>query len=331
MISRRQLLIAVWASPLAAPFASLAQQPGKIWRIGWLSSRKRPASLDSYVNANAFFQGMRDLGYVEGKDFVFEMRFADGNYERLPVLAAELVHLKVDVFVTGGIQATSAAKKITTAIPIVTSNLADPVGSGLIQSLARPGGNITGLTNISRELAPKQLEMLVSIVPKLSAVAILVNPTNSYYAAVLNNVRVAALRLGVKILPVEARTTEDIDHAFAIMRRQGAGAAIVQTDPFLIQQYSQIARLAMENRLPSIAGFSEYAEVGGLIIYGQNETDQIRRMATFVDKIFKGAKPADLPVEQPTKFDLVVNVITAKALGITIPNSVLVQATKVIE
>jgi putative ABC transport system substrate-binding protein len=249
----------------------------------------------------------------------------------IPDLAAELVQLKVDVFVTPGIQASSAAQKATTTTPIVMFAVADPVGSGLIHSLARPGGNITGLTNISRELAPKQLEMLLSLAPKLSNVAFLVNPTNSYYATVLDHVRTAAGRLGVKVLPVEARTPQEIETAFSMMRRQNAGAALVQSDPFLNQQFSQIAELAVKNRLPSIAVFSEYAEAGGLMSYGQNLAGEIRRAATYVEKILKGAKPGDLPVEQPTKFELIINGKTAKALGLKIPQSLLIMADKVIE
>jgi putative ABC transport system substrate-binding protein len=329
--NRRKLVIALGTSTLVAPFASFAQSQGKVWRIGWLASRTRPTPLDSYGPGRAFLQGIRDLGYVEGKNLEIEWRFAESNYERLPDLAAELVQLKVDVFVTGGIQASSAAKKATTTTPIVMVNVADPVGSGLVHSLARPAGNITGLTNISRELAPKHLEMLLSVAPKLSNVAFLVNPTNSFYATVLEHVRTAGRHLGVNVLPVEARTLQEIENAFSMMRRQNAGAVMVQSDPFLIQQYGQIAGLAVKNRLPSISGFGEYAEAGGLISYGQNNADIFRSAATYVDKIFKGAKPGDLPVEQPTKFELLINGKTAKALGLKIPKSLLVMADKVIE
>ena len=331
MNKRRKLIVALGAGVLTAPISCFAQKQDKIWRIGWLSPRRQPESLDAYAVRAAFLQGMRQIGYVEGKDFVVEGRFANGNYERLPGLAAELVQLKVDVFVTGGIQASNAAKQSTTTIPIVVANVADPVGSGLVKSLAHPGGNITGLTNISRELAPKHLEMLRSLLPKVSNVAFLVNPANSFHLTVLDHIRTAAQPLGVKILGVEARSTQEIELAFSMMLRQNAQAALVQTDPFLIQQYGQIAGLAMKSRLPSIAGFGEYAEAGGLMSYGQNQADQMRRAAIFVDKIFKGAKPEDLPVEQSTKFELIINGKTAKALGVKIPQSLLISADKVIE
>ena len=331
MTTRRTLLQALLARIALAPVASFAQQQGRVWRIGWLSSSKQPASVDFGATGAAFSQGMRELGYVEGENLVIERRYAAGNYERLPGLAAELLQLKVDVIVTGGIQASSAAQKATATTPIVMANVADPVGSGLVHSLARPGGNITGLTNISRELAPKQLQMLLSLAPKLSNVAILVNPANSFHAAVLDHIRTAARPLGVKVLPVEARTPQEIENAFSMMRQQNAGAAIVQADPFFIVQYRQIAGLAVKNRLPSIAGFGEFPEAGGLMSYGASLTDQVRRAAIYVDKIFKGAKPGDLPVEQPTTFELIINGKTAKALGLTIPQSLLISADKVIE
>ncbi len=274
---------------------------------------------------------MRELGYVEGKNLVIEWRSADGKYERFPLLAAELVQLKVDVIVTVTPPATSAAQKATTTIPIVMGTTGDPVGNGFIKSLARPGGNITGLTSIVSDLGPKHMEMLLSMVPRLSRVAVLLNPDNLAHIGVLKNVQAAAQRTSLKILPVKARTPQEIENAFSLMTREHAGAVIVAGDGFLTQQRRQIAELAVKNRLPSITGIKEYPETGGLMSYGQNLADQYRRAAVYVDKILKGAKPGDLPVEQPTRLALVINRKTAKALGLTIPQSLLIMADKVIE
>ena len=330
MNKRRELVIALGAGALSAPFGSHAQQQGKVWRVGYLNQRRRPDSLDS-ENPGAFRGGMQELGYVEGKNLAIEWRFADGHYERVPVLAAELVQLKVDVIVAGGTPETSAAQKATTNIPIVMGNVGDPVGSGLIKSLARPGGNITGSTNMTGDIAPKQLEMLLGMVPTLSRVAVLVNPANPAHITILKNVEAAARRVGVTILPVEARTAREIEDGFSTMSRKNAGAVIVQSAGLFNVQRRQISNLAIKNRLPSIHLNREYAEAGGLMSYGPNVADQYRRAASYVDKIFKGAKPGDLPVEQPTKFEMIINGKTAKALGLTIPQSLLISADKVIE
>ncbi len=274
---------------------------------------------------------MRELGYVEGKNLVIEWRFAEGKAERLPGLAADLLRLKVDVFVTQGSPAASAAQKATATIPIVMGSAGDPVGGGLVKSLARPGGNITEFSNLNVDIGPKRLEMLLSMVPKLSRVAILLSPTNPGHATNLKTVQAAAQTSGVKILPVEARTPQEIENAFSTMTREHAGAVIVAADALFTQQVRQIAELAAKHRLPSISTFREYAEAGGLMTYGSNLTDQYRRAATYVDKIFKGAKPGDLPVEQPTKFELIINGKTAKALGLKIPQSLLISADRVIE
>lgn len=305
-----------------------AQQQGKVWRIGFLAPT--PASLSSQ-NTDAFLQGMRELGYVEGKNLAIDWRFADGKYERSPGLAAELVQLKVDAIVVAGTPAASAAQEATATIPIVMANAGDPVGTGLIKSLARPGGNTTGLTNITDELGPKQLEMLQGMVPKLSRVAVLFNPGNSSNIAILKSIEAAAQRAGVKILPVEAQTQQQIENAFSMAVRSNAGAIIVAADLFFIQQQRQIAELTATNRLPSIAWFREFVEAGVLMTYGPSYADMYRRAAVFVDKILKGAKPGDLPVEQPTKFELFINRKTAKALGLTIPQSLMISADRVIE
>jgi len=329
MNTRRKLLVALGAGALAMPLASLAQQQGKVWRIGFLSSRSRPASVDSDFYGG-FPRGLRELGYVEGKNLTIEWRFADGNSENLAGLAAELVRLKVDLILTAGNAATSAAQKATATIPIVIGAAADPVGNGLVASLARPGGNTTGLSNLSGDLGPKYLEMLLSVMPKPAPVAVLINPIAGQ-VTILESVRTAAQKTKVKILPVEVRTAAELDTAFAAMSREKAGALIVTLNPLFVQQGRRIAELAAKYRLPSIAPNREYAELGGLMSYGQNQAESYRRAATYVDKIFKGAKPGELPVEQPTRLDLLINGKTAKVLRITIPQSLLISAEKVIE
>lgn len=329
MNNRRKLIVALGASALAAPFSSFAQQPGKVWRIGFLYLLSRQSAVD-FNRYSTFLEGMRELGYVEGKNLVVEWRFADGKAERLPGLAAELIKLKLDVIVTGGTAATSAAQKATTTVPIVMANASDPVRSGFVISLAHPGGNITGLSSISDELGPKHLEILLNMVPKLSRVAVMVNPVNSSHTVTLKSVQTAALPLGIKIVPVEAQTPQEIENAFAGIVRQKVGAIIVASDSFFIQHVSQIAKLAAKNKLPSISGRREYAEAGYLMSYGYS-SDNYRSAAIYVDKILKGAKPGDLPVQQPTRFELIINGKVAKALGLKIPQSILIRVDKVIE
>ena len=328
--NRRRLIVALGAGVLAAPFGSFAQQQRKVWRVGYMSQRSRPVPLDS-GNSGAFLRGMRELGYVEDKNLVVEWRFTEGRADLLPVFAAELVRLKVDVIVTTSTPTTQAAQKATTTIPIVMVGVADPVDSGLVKSLAHPGGNITGLSNIATDVIPKQLEMLLGMVPKLSRVAALLNPTNPTNVSGLKIVRAAAQRVKVTVVPVEARSTTEIEQAFSAIAREKAEAVIVVTDPLFIQQERQIAELAAKNRLPSIATFRESVEAGVLMSYGTNNPELFRRVAAHVDKILKGAKPADLPVEQPTKFELFINGKTAKTLGLKIPQSLLITAEKVIE
>jgi len=328
-MNRRDTVLALLAL-IAAPLVSHAQQPGKVWRVGFLVPRRRPDSIDSDF-IGAFPRGMRELGYVEGKNLVIEWRFADGQFERLPDLAAELVRLKVDVIVSGSSQAISALQKATTTIPVVMATSGDPLGSGFVKSLARPGGNITGLSNLTSDIGTKQLELLLSMVPKLSRVAVLVNPVNPALATFLKNVQSAAQGLSVKVLPVEARSAREIENAFPTMTHGNASAVIVATDGLFVQQYRKIAELAAKSRLPSVSQLREYVEAGGLVSYGPNLAEQFRRAATYVDKIFKGAKPGDLPVEQSTKFELLINDKTAKALGLTISSELLLRADRVIE
>lgn len=329
-MNRRDTLALLVLGAVSRPLASFAQQQGKIWRVGFLTQRRRPDSIDADF-IGGLPRGMRELGYVEGKNLVFEWRFTDGGAERLPELAAELVRLKVDVIVSGSSQAISALQTATTTIPIVMATSGDPIGSGFVASLARPGGNITGLSNLFGDISPKQLELLLSMVPKLSRVAVLVNPVNPSNATILKNVQSAAQRVSVKVLPVEARTVQEIENAFAMMTQGKAEAVIVAVDAFFIQQQRPIADLAAIHRLPSVSGNREFTEAGGLMSYGSNLAEQFRRAATYVDKIFKGAKPSDLPVEQSATFEFLINNRTAKALGLIIPQSVLLRADRVIE
>jgi putative ABC transport system substrate-binding protein len=330
MNTRRKLVIALGAGALVAPFASFAQQQGKVWRVGFLAMSGRPASLESHF-LGAFPQGMRELGYIEGKNLAIEWRFAEDKLDRVQELAAELVQLKMDVIVTSGSPATSAARKATTTIPIVMGITNDPVGVGFVKSLARPGGNITGLSSLNADIAPKLLEMLLSIVPKLSRAGVLVNPANPSHAIYLKNVQAAGQKARVRILPVEARTLQEIEKAFSILAKENVEGVILASDLYFRDQRRRIAELSAKYRLPVAAGVDEYAEVGGLMSYAQNLPARFRRAAAFVDKIFKGANPGELPVEQPTTFELVINRKTAKALGITIPQSLLISADKVIE
>jgi putative ABC transport system substrate-binding protein len=327
-MKRREFLFALGAGALATPISSFAQQSSRVWRIGYLSPRVR---MDSLPYERAFLQGMSELGYVEGKNVAVEWRFADGAYERLPYLAAELVRLNVDVIVAPSSSAIRAAQQATKTTPIVFISTGDPVGSGFVASLAQPGGNITGLSNTNLDVSAKLLELLVTMVPKLSRVAVLGNPGSSTHSAILKNVQAAArTRVGVRVLSVEARTREEIERGFARMTQERADSVIVAADAFLNQQAQHIAPVALKRRLPSISQPRIYAEAGGLMSYGQNTAESYRHAATYVDKILKGAKPADLPVEQPTKFELVVNLKTAKALGLTIPESIRIRADEVI-
>ena len=329
MMRRRKLLTALGLFAFTAPRPSFAQQPAKVRRVGFLSLRSVGSLYSDFYGA--FPRGMRELGYVEGRSLVIEWRSADGKSERLPGLAAELVELKVNVIVVAGTPPTSAAQKATSTIPIVMGSTNDPVGGGFVTSLARPGGNITGLSDSTLDISPKHVEMLLSIVPQLARAAVLMNPYNSGHARILKSVQAAAQRSRLTILPVEARTPQEIEQAFSTMRRENARAVIVAADPLFTQQRRQIAELAVKHRLPSAFTLREFVEAGGLMNYGQNFADHYRRAATYVDKILKGAKPGDLPVEQPTKFEMVINRRTARALGLTIPQELLLRADEVIE
>jgi putative ABC transport system substrate-binding protein len=313
---------------LALCLTAEAQQPKKVPRIGYLATGS--ASAVSRLT-EAFREGLRELGYVEGKDIAIEYRYADGKAERLPDLAAELVRLKVDVLVAAGAPAAHAAKTATSTIPIVIGNAADPVGTGLVASLARPGGNITGLSDFNLGVITKRLELLKEVVPTASRIAVLLNPANPTNPLQLKETQAAAPGLGVTLLPLEVRGPDDFDRAFTAMRKERARALLVFGDPMFGTHRTRIVELAAKSRLPAIWSLSEYVEAGGLMSYGTHFNDLYRRATIYVDKILKGAKPAELPVEQPTKFELVINLKTAKQIGLTIPPNVLARADKVIK
>ncbi|MBX9844311.1 MAG: ABC transporter substrate-binding protein [Xanthobacteraceae bacterium] len=331
MISRRRALVAIGAGlPALLPSVSLAQQSG-VRRVGFLAIRSRSTATNPDAYYDAFLQGMREAGYVEGRNLAIEWRFAEGKYERLPGLAADLVRAKVEVIVTHGTVGTRAAQRTTNSIPIVAAAVGDPVAGGFAASLARPGGNVTGLSTIIAHLAEKQVELLKTMIPALSRVAILMNFDNASHSANLQNARAEAKKTGMTILPVDARTSEAIERGFATMTRDGAEAVIIASDPFYTGQRWQFAALAAKSRLPSMFPYREYVEAGGLMSYGPDAADSFRYAATFVDKILKGAKPADLPFEQPTRYYLAINLKTAKEIGVTVPISLLTRAEDVIE
>ena len=308
-----------------APLVAEAQPAEKLARIGYLS-------LGSAADTpKALLQGLRELGYVEGQNLVIEYRYTEGKAERLPDLAEELVSLKVDIIVAGGTPLPLAAKHATGTIPIVMSAAGDPVGTGLVPSLAKPGGNVTGLSTFTRDLAAKRLQLLKEVVPVISRVAVLWNAANPYAVLNMRETEAAARTLGLQVQSVEVRGPDDIETGFSTAIRWRAGAFIVVDDPVTYLHRTRIADLAARNQLPAMYGFRQYAEAGGLMAFGTSLADLSRRAATYVDKILKGAKPADLPVEQPTQFELVINAKTAKALKLTIPPSVLLRADQVIE
>ncbi len=320
-VTRRQFLLATGVL-LAAP---LAQPQPKITHIGFLASDS--SSTRVY---EGFRQGMRELGYVEGKNIIIHWRFADGKYERLSSQAAELVRLKVNLIVAGTTLSVQAARHATTTIPIVMVAVPDPVGEGFVARLARPGGGITGLSNIVTEVSAKHLELLRAMIPKISRVAVLINPINPSDSLILEQIAGAAYATGVKVFPIEASTASEIEAGFGAMIRARAEALIVAADSYFDVQRDQITLLAVKNRLPMISSNLEMTEAGGLMSYGQDLAAHYRRAASYVDKILKGARPGDIPVEQPTILELAINQRTAKALGLTISQELLFRADKVI-
>ncbi len=303
------------------------QQPKKVPRIVYLAAS--PASANA-GRLEAFRQGLRDIGYVEGENIVIETRYADGKFDRLPALAAELVRLKVDVIITAGPPVTRAVKEATATIPVVMAQDGDPVGNGFVASLARPGGNITGMSQLAAEISGKQLELLKETVPKLSRVAVLGTSTRPGNAQALKETELAAETFGVRLQYLDVRGPKDIETAFREARQGRAGAVLVLQSPVFTSQRTQVAEFAAKTRLPAIYPQTEYTEAGGFMCYGVNTPDLFRRAAYHVDKILKGAKPADLPIEQPTKFELVINLKAAKQIGLTIPPNVLARADRVI-
>ncbi len=314
---------------LIAPLDGVTQESGKVPRVGSLGPRNR---VDGAPFFDAFRQGLRDLGWVEGKNIVIEYRWAEGSSDRWADLAADLVRLKVDVILAGNTQAAVAAKNATRTIPIVMGTAGDPVAIGLVASLAQPGGNVTGLSfSAGVEMFTKELEILKETVPTIRRVAVLSNPANPAHAFWTKDTQPAARSLGVQLQILEARGPQEFDTAFAAMARERAGALLVLADSSFGLHRARLQGLAAKNRLPAMYGSREYAEAGGLMSYGVDVRDNFRRSATYVDKILKGAKPADLPVEQPTKFELVINMKTAKALGLAIPQAVLLRGDQVLE
>jgi len=312
---------------MAVTHITTAHAAKRVPRIGFLSSGNHLGT----PHYEAFSKGLRDLGYVEGKTIKIEHRWIDRDLERLPALATELVKLPVDVLVAWSSPAVAAAKQVTTTTPIVMIAVADPVGQGFVASLAKPGGNITGMSNLLRGTIAKNVEMLLQFVPGARRLAALRNPGNPSHALVLQEAQAAARDYGAQLQVVDVKTPAEVDGAFAAIRKERAAGVVIFGDPLFVQQRKHIAELAMKARLPSTTIFRQYPEDGGLMSYGLNNTDMFRHAASFVDKILKGAKPADLPVEQPTTFEMVINLKTAKAIGLQIPESVLLRTDKVIE
>jgi putative ABC transport system substrate-binding protein len=327
-MKRRAFITLLGGAAVAWPLAAGAQQARKVWRIGFLSAVSRESSFRSYA---ALQQGMRELGYVEGNDFVIEWRSVEGKYERFPEIVGELVRLKLDVIVTGVTAALPALQRGTSTIPIVMAYSTDPVGNGLVASLVRPGGNITGLAGSSDDSSPKQLELLTTVVPNVSRIGLLGNPDTETYSSVLKSAQDAAQKVGLLVVPIEARNPQEIEIAFAALAKERIPAVMVASDAIFFGQRQRIAELALNNHLPTMFSLREYAEAGGLMSYGENIADFFHHAAFYVDKIFKGAKAGDLPIEQPTRFNLVINRKTADALGLTIPPQLYIFADEVIE
>jgi putative ABC transport system substrate-binding protein len=327
MIGRRAFIAGVVSAFVSRPLFAQAQQAQRVYRIGFLWDG--PAMFADAMDA--FRQSLRDFGWIEGRNIVIEHRWTDGKFDRLDELAAELVRLKVDVIVTPSSIYTGAAKRATSTIPIVFMSHADPIGSGHVASLGRPGGNVTGLALMMTETNAKLLELFKEAFPGRSRIAVIWDPATPSHVPGLEAVKAAGPPLGLQLQLVGMRSTKEFDSAFATIVRQRAGGILVLSTPMFIAEANRFAELALKHKLPSMFGPRAHAEAGGLLSYGPDRADLWRRGAIFVDKILKGAKPSDLPVEQPVKFELVVNMKTAKALGITIPQSILVRANRVIE
>ena len=325
---RRRILALLGAAVILAPLAASAQSAGKLPRVGFLGNST--AALEANL-VGPFRDGLSELGYVDGRNISILYRWAEGDYARLPALIADLVASKVDVIVTAGTPAALAVRKVTTSIPLVMVAVGDPVGTGLVRSLARPGGNATGLTSITPELEGKRLELMREVLPKVSRVAVLWNPSNAYQIADKKAVRKAAGALRLPVVTLAVRVADDLEPAFATILRERADALLVLADRVFLHNRQHIIDFAMRNRLPTMSAYRELAEAGGLMSFGPNYAVMHRQAASYVDKILKGAKPGDLPIEQPAKFEFVVNLKAAKALDVAVPQSMLLLADDVIE
>ena len=328
MNRRRKLVIALAVGALTLPLRTYGQQQGKVWRIGFIWGQSRATA---QADIDSILRGMRELGYVEGRDFTTEYRWADGNTKLLPAMAAEMVRLKFDLIVTRGTPVALAVKSATREIPVVFSSVSDPVETGIVSTLARPGANLTGWSNMLPDTSGKLLELLKAMVPRMSRLAVVADPGNAGKALEVKLLQKAVERLGLPLRFIELRTASDIDSAFAQMSLERTNALIVLADGVTTTNQRRIVELAAKHRLPAIYQFREFVDAGGLISYGMNVSRQMERVAIYVDKIFKGAKPADLPVEQPTTFELVINSKAAKALSLVIPESLRISADKVID
>jgi len=329
-LRRREFITLLGGAAMAWPLAARAQQSGKVYRLGDLVPGTADAPGVPELRAG-FRDALRELGWIEGRNIVFEERYAENHPERLPELAAELVRLKVDLILAVGTLAPLAAKQATTTIPIVMSAAGDPLGSGLVASLAHPGGNVTGMSSMVPDIGGKRLELIKEVLPRISRVAVLWNAANPYAARVFRETEGAARRLRIEVHSLEVRAPDDFGSAFETARRQRPDALITVEDPFMVEFRKQVADLATSYRLPAIHGIKEFARVGGLMSYVPSVSDMFRRAAGYVDKILRGAKPGDLPVQQPTKFELVINLKAASAIGLEIPPILLNRADEVIE
>jgi putative ABC transport system substrate-binding protein len=325
-MKRREFITLLGGAAVAWPLAARAQP--KIPRVGFMGNST--AALEANL-VGSFRDGLRELGYEEGRNIIIEYRWADGKYERFPALVAELIAAKVDVIVTAGTPAALAVKKATTTIPLVMVAVGDPVGTDLVPSLARPGGNLTGLSSIAPDLEGKRLDLLREVVPTLSHVAMFINSINPFHVASMRQALAAAQAMGIRLQQHDIRKSEDLDDAFAAIRKDRPDALLILADRVFLHNRERLMDFTKEQRLPNINAYTELVEVGGLMSYGPSYEDMHKRAAIYVDKIIKGAKPADLPIEQPSKFTFVINLKTAKALGVTVPPSLLTLADKVIE
>ena len=328
-MKRREFIVLIGGVAAAPwPLAAHAQEPARIRRIGFLGNST--AALEANL-VEPFREGLRELGYVEGRNIVIEYRWAEGDYERLPALVAELIAAKVDVIVTAGTPATLAVKKATTSVPLVMVAVGDPIGTGIVPSLARPGGNITGLSSVAPDLEGKRLQLLKEIIPKLARVAVFWNPVNPFHVGSLKQARTAAEALHIKIDALGVREEDEFDNAFAAVAKQRPDGLLVLADRVFLHNRTRLMEFAAKNRLPTVNAYRELVDAGGLMSYGPSYEDMHRRAALYVDKILKGSNPGELPVEQPTKFTLAINVKAAKALGLALPTTLLARADEVIE